>query len=271
MDLKDFSPAHTLMLLEPSKVLGKELFKYSFLDLVYRGILQVKKEWRKPHKRDPRERLYTLVSRGPLFSEYQESAHQNPFIAPFRKSPRAYQLRILLHKVFKESKGGVGFKQAIVYRQLRAEGVFSSSLGLKRLNLFFLSGDGRALKTKFEPMIQKAERSLPLVAGRNALESKKIIQQLGPNILLLDCFTDHLIEKLKPIFKELGSAEASLSQHVFLNGEDLSELLFSSFLDTIDQLDFSFDSFESYFDAGLGDLDGGIGGGDFGLDFGGFE
>ncbi len=270
MQLRDFTPAQTLMLTKPMAVAGKDLMKYSFLDLVYRGVLKVYKEWRLPHPRDSQERLYTFVSRGELFNGYQKSFHLDPFIDPFIEDDYEYQVRVLVKKVLNESGKTTGFKSKRVYKQLRKEGYFTTSLGLKYLNFFFLNGKGSSLKRKFKSTLEEADQSLPKYAKSNQQEAKRILTTLGSNVLLLDNFNDELIEQLKPIFAELGGRYETFSEGNTFDRGDMFEILFYSFLDTIDSFDSSFDSFDSSFDFGGGDIGGDFGGGDFG-DFGGLD
>ncbi len=271
MELRDFTPAQTLMLTKPLGVTGKDLMKYSFLDLIYRGVLKVYRDWRLPNPRDTRERLYTFVSRGELFKNYQNSYHQDPFIEPFIKDDYEYQVRTLVRKIFKESGKGSGFKSGRVYKQLKEEGYFTTSFGLKNLNFFFLNKHGSTLKTKFKNILKEADEALPMFAISNKEEAKKIISILGSNILLLECFNDELIKKLKPIFGELGQKYEHYSDGPVLDHEDLFEVLFYAFLDTIDYFDSSFNSFDSSFDFGGSDFGGDFGAGDFGGDFGGID
>lgn len=263
MEIKHFTPAQTLMITRPIRVSGRDLIKYSFLDLAYRGILKVYREWRLPHPNDAQEQLYTFVSRGDRFENYIGSSHQDPFVKPFEDEDYEYQVRTLAKKVYKETGKASGFKLKHVYKELRANGYFSSSYGLKYMSLYFLSSTGSDLKKQFKRILEEAEKSLPKVVKYDKEETKKILSTLGSNIVLLDCFDDHMINQLKPIFGELGTKFEKASEPM-LDRLDTFEVLFYAFLDTIDYFDSSFDSFDSSFDFGGSDFGGDWGGGDFG-------
>ena len=270
MELNNFTPAQTLMITRPLGVAGTDLMKYSFLDLVYRGILNVYKDWRLPHPRDTRERLYTFVSRGKLYTSHSGSFHQDPFVQPFKDHDCEYQVRVLAKKVYKESGNASGFKSTRVYKQLRTEGFFTTSLGLKYLNFFFLNGNGSKLRRKFKSVLKEADESLPRYADSDKEKAKNILTTLGSNVLLLECFKDELIERLKPLFSEFGDDHNRFPKSPMEGYGDMFEILFYAFLDTMDYFDSSFDSFDSSFDFGSSDFGGDIGGGDFGGgDFGG--
>ncbi len=270
MEINKFTPAQTLILTKPVISSGKELMKYSFLDLIYRGVLKVYKEWRLPHPNDARERLYTFVSRGEHFQAYKSSYHQDPFVDPFKEDDYEYQVRFLVKKVYNEMGSTSSFKSKKVYKQLKNEGYFTTSLGLKYLHLFFLNGQGSKLKRKFKNILEEAEESLPKFVNTKPEDAKKILTNLGSNVLLLKCFNDELIEQLKPLFNELGSKYENPTTSPYVD-EEVFEWLFYSFLDTIDGFDSSFESFDSSFDFGNSDFGGSdFGGGDFGGgDFGG--
>ncbi len=270
MEIKHFTPAQTLMITKPIGVNGRDLMKYSFLDLVYRGILKVYREWRLPHPNDAQEQLYTFVSRGDRFQDYVGSLHQDPFVNPFEEDNYEYQVRTLVKKVFKEQGKASGFKLKRVYEELRINGYFASSYGLKYMKLFFLNETGSGLKKKFKQILEEAEKSLPKVLKYDKNETKEILSTLGSNILLLECFDDHMIKQLKSTFAE-EEVLVKQSDEIMLDRLDTFEVLFYAFLDTIEYFDASFDSFDSSFDFGGSDFGGDFGGGDWGGggDFGG--
>ena len=263
MQLKNLTPAQTLMLS------GKNLIKYSFLDLVYNGYLKVYRDWRLAHPNDARERLYTFVARGDRFSNYNACRHQDPFIAPFLEDDYEYQVRTLVKKIYQDNGKGQGFKSRIVYKEMKKAGYFSTSAGLKHINLFFLNGKGAQLKKQINNALKEADKTLPEAAKNNPDHAKKILNDLGANVLLLDNFNDELIESLKPIFED-AEKTISTSSFDYITRYDAFEFLFYSFLDTLDHFDASFDSFDTTFDfseGGFGDFDGGgFDGGDIGGD-----
>ena len=237
MDIKNFTPAQTLMITQPIGVSGSELMKYSFLDLVYRGILKIYKDWRTPHPNDVRDRLYTFVVRGERFETYQPSYHQDPFVNHFKEDDYEYKIRTLLKHIYNEVGKGPGFKTKWVYQQLRNDSYFNSSFGLKNLNFYFLNSRGSDLKRKFRKFLKEADQALPKLVKNQKDEAKKILATLGSNVLLLECFNDELIEQLKPMFTNLDVDYDTISDRSIIDHEDMYELLFYSFLDTIDYFD----------------------------------
>ncbi|MEL7222427.1 MAG: hypothetical protein AAGJ93_13985, partial [Bacteroidota bacterium] len=147
MNIADFTAAEVLMITRPSSGTGRELMKYSLMDLVLKQQLRVYSEWRKPHERD-RERCYTYVSRGKKFDSYHANRYQDQWIDHF-KEDNEYQLYILAKYIYKRTKKGSYFKKKYVYKALREQSIFNSSFGFKHLNTFFLSRKGYELQQKF--------------------------------------------------------------------------------------------------------------------------
>jgi len=271
MEINQLTPAQSLMITAPFGVSGKSLIKYAFLDLIFNGFLNVYKEWRLPHPNDARERLYTFVSRGENFDKWFLKKHQIPFMEPFFEGDYEYQVRTLIQNIYKDVNKGTGYKSKLVYKELQSAKYFTTSLGLKYLNVFILSSKGSKMKRMINEILIDAEKELPKLLVEDPAGARELLRKLGPNVLLLDNFNDELLEQLRPLFEGIGK-EYSDQTGTLMDQLDAFELLFYSFLDTIDLFDASFESFDSTFDFsgdGFGDL-GGFDGGDFG-DFGGFD
>lgn len=242
-------------------VTGQNLIKYSFLDLVYKGILKIHKDWRQSHPRDPRLRLYTLVAKGPNFESYSSKIHQDPFVGPFHGNDDEFQVKGFVQSIYKQCEEFIGFKTKYVYRELKHNGLFGTSLGLKKVNIFFLNGNGKSVKRELNNELLVAEKNLPKYAKEDPEKAKNLIAGLGANIMLLNSFNDELVESLKPIFNDLGKTDTFESTGYLETGPDWTDILFYSFLDTLETFDYSFESFDSTFDfgGGFGEVSGDFG------------
>ena len=245
-------------------VTGSDLMKYSFLDLVYKGVLKVYKDWRLPHPRDARERHYTFVAKGERFKAYVKTDHQDPFVAPFLAEDCEYQLRFLVKRVLNTIGKAPKFKSNKVYKELKDNGYFTSFFWLKYLNLFLLNSKGSQLKKDFKSILKEADDTLPKFVETNPEKTKQMLAALGSNILLLNCFNDEFIAQLKKLFGELDKAIEHIPGIAIGMGEQVFEVLFYTFLDSIDYFDNSFETFDASFDFGGGDFGGDLGGGDWG-------
>ncbi len=249
MKISSFTPAQTLMITAPLGVSGKNLLKYSFLDLVFKGVLQVYTEWRLSHPRDPRERRYTLVSRGKNYNSYSSTIHQQPFVQPFEEYDCEFQVRSLLKRVYEKCERSTGFKFNYVYPELKKHGYFHSSFGLKNLNIFFLNSAGKRLKSQFKDQLSQAEQLLSRYAEEENSKAIEVVNQLGSNLLLLENFNAELMESLRPMlahfdqnFHDKGGLDS------VIDPMDSFEFMFWSFLSNMDTMDMSFDYFKSTID-----------------------
>ena len=264
MQLNSFTPAETLMLLSPLGVSGKDLIKYSLLDLAFRGILRIYQEWGFVHPRDPYERLRTFITTGRNYSTKLLLPHQTPFFAPFDDPKDVYLLRTFLREVYQENGRAAGFKSKGVYKSLQQKGYFSTSLGLKKLNIYFINNNGLALQKKFAATMKKAEHQFPICVKTDVEQARNLLNELGTNVLLLECFDDHVQELLQLL--QLPDARA-LEESSGVDIIDLFELS-TDFIEVFDCFD-SLNDLESSLDIGSIDVGSWDFGGDSSEDFGG--
>lgn len=244
VEISSFTPTQVLMLTNPVQSVGKDLFKYSLIDLIFKDVLTIKKEWRYPDRLANKKRLYTFISKGKQYQEHKLPFHQQPFAKPFKKRDFEYQLPILMRKILKELEEDVyQFKLKIVYPELQRQGYFKTSLGLKHLGLFFLNKKGSALKTKFQKQLDQADNQLSNFSNLGMDQMFDLIHQLGSNILLLESFNDELIKQLKSLFKEMTPE----NQLIPNSRASYTSKLFLSFIDTMEAFDVSLDAFEVIF------------------------
>ena len=111
MELRDFTPAQALFLADPFNTEGRTLFKYSFFDLVLRGIFEIYQDWRFPHKVSEEEKLYTFVKKGRYFDSYKKSRHQDLFVSRFTYGDYDYLVEHLLMRSFAECETGKRYKK----------------------------------------------------------------------------------------------------------------------------------------------------------------
>ena len=205
-------------------------------------------DWRLPHPNDTQERRYILISRGPRFDRYDRTLSQDLFVSPFFDEDVEYQARTLLKKAFKSVKNPKNFKKRKVYRDTRLRTLFESSFGLTHFGLFFLNRKGRAVRKVFSNQLAKAEIDLPRLARDDIGAATKILNQLGSNVLLLNCFNDELIELLKPILSKASEKfQDDQTEREFMEDEMFEYMLYD-FMDSLSHFDSSFSSFDSAFD-----------------------
>jgi hypothetical protein len=193
MNIKDFTAAQSLMLLNP-KASEKDLIKYTFLDLIFKGILNVEQVWRKPNPRDPRPIRYTYVSLGESYNPLKIKYHQEPFIDFFEDVEKAQMLELIRY-VFNEDD--LGFKVSRMYIELRNSGFLYSILGLEKSHIIWLTKMGKRISKQIDNEIFSADEILPKLISTDKEKAQEILDNLGPNVLLLDCYDENTIPGLE--------------------------------------------------------------------------
>jgi len=178
MNIKEYSPAQTLMITNPHSCNGLELIKFSFLDLIYNGILKIYKDWRLPHPRHEQERLYTFISRGSNFENYKRNIYQHDFVSPFLSGNVEFQVRTLIRESFKAIEDPKDFKSEQIYRDLQVNKVFKNTLFLERFGLFLLNKHGKNLQNSFSKQLKEAEHLIPTYVDSNPTKACELLKGL---------------------------------------------------------------------------------------------
>jgi len=74
--IRDWTPAEVLMILTPNTFNGRDMMKYTFLDLIMKGVLKYEKV-------ETAGKTSHNISGEPLLHSYQPKEHEAVFLAPF--------------------------------------------------------------------------------------------------------------------------------------------------------------------------------------------
>jgi len=198
MKLTPLNPAQAFLLLKLEKATDQELLKYTFLHLIYNNILKIHHEWRIPHPRDPTPRLHTLLSKGSNFHLFPQLAYQHPFTHPFIREDKSYPLFPFLQEIGTKYWHN-DYKLTQVYPYLVRHHYFNSSLGLKNYGLFFLTKKGKDVQKRIDYQLGEAEIELPHLIKSSPQKTVLLLQELGANVLLLQCFHQELIMQFRSV------------------------------------------------------------------------
>lgn len=257
-DSQNISPVDALIIQYPKGVTGKELIKFTFLELLYQGVFKINEEWRKVHNNSSYERKYIYIEKGPGFSSFVGKLYHKPFLLPFKNRDVRFQLHLLLRKIVKEFKNTSRFKRKAVFYQLKKEGYLHDAVGLSFVNLIFLTKKGRDFQLALKDNLREELRRLTDECTPETVEQVKT--KLGACILLLLDEERELKEKISNILKKESQTENWAEKGgIDLYDDEWLFLSLSYLLDFMDTTQSVFDSFET------GDFSG-----DFG-DVGGFD
>ncbi|KXX70888.1 hypothetical protein [Flammeovirga sp. SJP92] len=240
MSLTDFTPAQLLMLTQPKSISGKTLLRYSFIDLVLKGILTIHKEMRLPHATSSEAREYTYVTRGINFDKHDYSYHQYLFIQAFQGGDYEYQLRALLRKVLKEGGNSDGFKSQLVYKELRKAGYFKRSFGLNEFNVFFLTKKGKRARQEAATTLKQGNDFLCDLIKNDLEKATQYISEIGTNIVLLKCYNDELIKELETVNHGMHLIDIKINNSIFISLSNNSATEANTPMDVISDFDIDF-------------------------------
>lgn len=122
-----------------------------------------------------------------------------------------------------------------------------------------LTNKGAQLQEKFNIMLVRAEKELPTILDKDRKKVLEIVNELGGNILLLDCINGEVASKLKTILDKIPGLDLVKEEDTPFGA---LQFLCFSYLGTMETLDFDFGFFDSSFNFN----DSGVGGSDIYLD-----
>lgn len=248
MNLNNIFPAESILLLRPITASGRELIKFTLMELMHLKVLLIA-------KKSPRLKYYH-VKRGENFDVSQVKAYHHIFISPFKKKDIRIPLSAFIKALFKTQKDLYNFKKQ-VYQSLVNDGFYVDSV-LTKIYLYKCSKKGKTCKTHLNPLLKSAEKELKK-RDKDLNKLAEITSRLGLNLFLLNNVNSQLLKELSinapSTSKEnLAWNAHSLSFHYFDHGD------FDSF-DALDGFDLGVRGFgDGGSGADGGDLDGG---GDF--------
>ncbi len=250
MKLNDFSPAQTLVLTNPNTSKGMELIKYDFLYLLYRGVIKIYREWRLPHPRHSQKRMYTVLKKGDFFDTYLKTHKHNPITNVIANSGEGFQVSKVLKSVFEDCKNQSNYKHMNVFRPLQKDNYFTRMFNLFGIRIYIRTAKGTDLRNKYQTILDDAEMLLPRFAKSNPIKAREIVDQLGPNIVLLKCFNDTLINDLKICFSDNVNISKPDEFSAEMKDNDF-ETMFCNFAERVEK---DVESYDESFDFESGEL-----------------
>lgn len=196
--ITQLTPAETYLLTQGSSVLLKDLLKYTFIDLLFKRVLNIMK---------PTNRYKTLSANniciGSQFTTYSPRKHELAFLEIFNKSR---DLNIMFYQLVKIAYQYANSKHKFVFKHLFNTPYISKSLEISPLkNLFFniqLTEEGVLLKHTITSELNELEKNFPKLIRNNPQESKAILDKIKGNIFLLKNFDFELLKEIEPALKK---------------------------------------------------------------------
>lgn len=178
--LSDLTPAETLLVLHGRKTPLKDLLKATFLDLVYKHVLEVVEE---TDPLLPEPLRYVVPAQN--YQGYQPRPHELPFLIPFQMIPR---LRALLRNVVKvayeETQTRKAY-QASIRQSPSLDGVFRQDFLQWLLGGGLLTSHGKTLRQQLRELVADLQVFLPEILVQDPEKGKEVLRVIGGNIFVL--------------------------------------------------------------------------------------
>ncbi|NUO02771.1 MAG: hypothetical protein HUU01_19355 [Saprospiraceae bacterium] len=241
---RDWTPAEILMILFPNGFKGRDMLKYTFLDLIVKGVLQYQKEVKDG-------KTSRNVYGGPRLFSYEARQHEAVLLIPFKKQQPRIPLKLYVRTITQSVGGYYSYSQRYVKPSPWLVPYFKPGFW-NILNIHSLNDKGKALQQRFKIELDAAGGDLKrLVMRTNYLSSNAHFQHLGTNILLLEEWDAVMRRK---DLEEVGEELIKQATDISLELAELSDLIADTFSDAWTDIS---DAFSSGADGGSGGDGGG--------------
>jgi hypothetical protein len=249
--LSKITPAETLLIRDCTSVQLKDLMKYTFMDLLFKKVIEIKKINKKSHTRDKYIRTYTYVISGKNFSKYKPKTHELIYLSPFIKSQ---SIQILFNNFIKmaydTSNGSWNYKKS-TRNNREITPYFKQTFLLNLFRLNRLTDNGTKLKKEISNYLNDIDSKIDNLLHNDKKKGLELLLRIGGNIFLLRNLNFQL---LKTIDKELLNQQKVLYNETYDPDCDYwlyidffeDDYMFDSYFDSFDD---TLNSFDSEFDA----------------------
>ncbi len=281
MAASNLTAAEILVLLNPNKTQGREAFKLSLMELLARGVIDLRKEeikgfWGRTQTID-----HIRITPGAL-GQSSVKPHLHLILGLLSRDPSGPGLtmkNLIQAAGVKFGNDFGGFQKDRLLPELVEQGLLEArqekALWVFPVTRYRLTQKGEAIKQQLEDQIERA-RSIPDMIGTNPAQTAALILGLGSAILLVDEAKSHYAQ-LSRIMREQQSGGNAPSDYyvpgaVFDPSSDMATLDTSELRESIGNffdfdLDINFDGFDSILDSFESSFDSSAGG-NFGADAG---
>jgi len=251
------------MILKPNKDNGKEMLRFTLIDLLMKKVLETEVREERQGKIIKKNVKKVYVKKGDAFAKATLRPHEEVFCR-FLSTQESMELKDLAKKVYEEVKNFKDYQKKYVCESLVQKEYFQEEkkrVLLVPVTKYNLTQRGVEAKEKIQSLLEQGDRHFKEWMGSDLPRALSFLTVCGANILLLKPCD---LETLKAWMKELSGLKAADAasdiypytwyDYASLGTMDaLTDIGFADF--DVDRLS-GFDSFDD-FDAGFGDMGGG--------------
>lgn len=206
--LSELTPAEVYFLTN-DRASHREYLKITFIDLLFKQVLKTFEVERQPHI-SHKVRIYTYVTTGPNFKNYNVKNHEKFFLDTFQHDD---SIEILFRNLVK-----IGYQKSISLSHLKNELIntptlkkcFSQNIFQKIVNSYRITDYGKELKRKVEKEIQNLNSKFTSLDTIDNQEALALIKVIGGNIFLLEYITYDLLDQIdSDLAKQMNKKETN--------------------------------------------------------------
>lgn len=201
------TPAESLMILDPEKDRGKEMMKFTLIDLLLRKALEVEVRQEKKGKVLKRDVKQTYIKRGEAYCKLALKPHEEAFCRPL-ESRESLDLKDLAKEVHETVKGFKGYRDNLVREPLAEQGYFGKEKRKRLLipySKYTLTQKGQEVQQKMTHLIKEGEDNLEEWMSKDMAKAKAYLFACGANIFLL---SNCDLETIRTWMKQLAGLES---------------------------------------------------------------
>ncbi|WP_224994307.1 hypothetical protein [Cesiribacter sp. SM1] len=207
--LSQYQPAQTLMLIDSDCSL-KELVKVTFMDLLFRQVLQANSVTSQPH---PLTSAYTstYISQGINFKNYLSKPYEEVFTAPFIGHAGLEVLFRHLVKMGYQNSGSRGKYKRLIIQELEGAGLAERTWWNHLFGGCELTSVGEEVSKKLKEELKLLKETLPGLIKENPEQAGAVLEAIKGNVFLISGFD---VELLRRFDQELNKPAASVTNSV---------------------------------------------------------
>lgn len=192
--LTALTPAENLLLRDGAKVSMRLMLKGTLIDLLMRGVLAITTIEAQPHQRE-RARRYKYIVRGPTWPVHAYTAHEEVFLAPYRRDDQVrHQLRNLVAIALERAGGRTKFCR-IIRQTPRLASLYRPFLSQFTIT-GILNSSGRVARKLLEAEIAQVEAEVLFTLQEDRPKAVRMINDLRGNIVLFNQLSSDMLKEL---------------------------------------------------------------------------
>jgi hypothetical protein len=209
LHLGELSPAETALILFGMDAPFDDLFRLTFIDLIYRNVLDFEKI---SHQASPEDELrtYIYIKKGTAFENYTPLLHELIFVNPFKDQFEKILLRTTV-KIANDNVCTSGWYRNQIIKNGRLNEFIHQSFIQKILGKFSLTVQGIELKTVLTSELE----NLKQILQENPDLITEVVKTLNGNLFLINDQSNDLLKEFdQDLFIEMQNGKNTFSNSI---------------------------------------------------------